>query len=549
MNLSDFNKLFRPRLFSELRTGTFDLLIIGGGITGASIFRDASLRGLRAALVEARDFASGTSSRSSKLVHGGLRYLKTGNFDVTWESCHERDLHVRLNKRLVRPVPFLIPIYLMRGMSRRTLGYAMWGYELMSGLRNHRWHRFLSREETLLRAPGLDGDGLTGGCLYYDAIVNDNRWTLETVKDGLRRGGVAINYAPAIRLTKENGHCTGAVVRDAFAGREHAIRAAVVVNAAGVFADTIRRLDRPDAAPVIALSKGTHLVFDAKDIPLDITVAFSSPVDNRLMFIIREEECFLFGTTDDWQECGPQRPRPGARDVAYLLESLNRFMPSVRADARMVRYAYAGFRPLICKDKTSATPDTTSRADYTEISPSGLISIMGGKLTTARRMAEKTVDRIMRLLRRNVRRSSTHMLSLGGTNEEIAEGISQWSRVCPALKDYVRVLFNRYGTDAHDICRKVIDIFEGRHPDPRAEPIRAEVEYSCAHEMVCTVEDLLERRAGFLSWSCEKRLERARYGAHIIGPLLGATQAEFEEQIGQYQRILREDHSAEAEQH
>src|SRR5829696_7566912 len=185
MGLDTFNKRSRPFILRKLAEEQFDLLVIGGGITGASVFRDATLRGMRVGLVEAKDFASATSGRSSKLIHGGLRYLKDLGLRLAWESCHERNLHVRLNKRLVRPMPFLVPLYRGWGESRASMRLGMMLYEGLSGFRNYRLHRFMSREETLSLAPALPVDGLTGGCLYYDAVVSDNRWTVETVKDGV----------------------------------------------------------------------------------------------------------------------------------------------------------------------------------------------------------------------------------------------------------------------------------------------------------------------------------------------------------------------------
>ena len=256
MGLDSFNKQSRHHILQRLSSEQFDILVIGGGITGASIFRDAVLRGIRVALIEAQDFAAGTSGRSSKLIHGGLRYLRSLGFRLAWESCHERNLHIRLNKRLVRPWRFLIPLYRGQGDSRFMMRLGMWLYEMMSGFENRRIHQFLSRDETLLEAPGIPVEGLVGGCLYYDAIVSDNRWTLETVKDGVRHGGVAINHAPVIRLLKDSVKVSGVHYRDELGGSTYDARARVVINATGVFSDRIRRLDRADVSNLIRLSKG-----------------------------------------------------------------------------------------------------------------------------------------------------------------------------------------------------------------------------------------------------------------------------------------------------
>src|SRR5687768_1719927 len=243
MSLYTFNKGSRPAIFRKLAQEKFDLLIVGGGITGASIFRDASLRGMKVALVEAKDFASATSGRSSKLIHGGLRYIKNLGLGLAWESCHERNLHIRLNKRLVRPLPFLVPLYQNEGEPRWLMRLGMIAYEALSGFNNHRFHRFLNREETLLMAPALPGEGLTGGCLYYDAVINDSRWTMEVLKDGVAQGGLAVNYSTVTQLLHDGERIVGARVYDELSGNQYHIRSKVIINATGIFADQIRRLD------------------------------------------------------------------------------------------------------------------------------------------------------------------------------------------------------------------------------------------------------------------------------------------------------------------
>jgi glycerol-3-phosphate dehydrogenase len=346
MALDTFNKRSRPSIFRNLADENFDLLVIGGGITGASVFRDAALRGMKVALVEAKDFASATSGRSSKLIHGGLRYIKNLGLGLAWESCHERNLHVRLNKRLVRPLPFLVPLYRKRGESRRLMRLGMLLYEALSGFNNHPFHRFLSREETLSLAPALPAHELTGGCLYYDAVINDSRWTMEVLKDGVAHSGVAVNYAPVTELLNQNMRTTGARVYDELSGTHYDVRARVVVSATGIFSDQIRRLDGDRTSKPQRLSKGTHLVFAEADVPLSTTIVFSSPLDGRSLFLAKHEECFLYGTSDHWEEANPNLPIPARTDVDYLLSSLNRFMPEAQLDRSKVQFVYSGFRPL-----------------------------------------------------------------------------------------------------------------------------------------------------------------------------------------------------------
>ena len=521
----------------------FDLLIVGGGITGASIFRDAALRGMRVALVEAKDFASATSGRSSKLIHGGLRYIKNLGLGLAWESCHERNLHIRLNKRLVRPLPFLVPLYRNEGDPRWLMRLGMIAYEALSGFNNHQFHRFLSREETLLMAPALPAEGLTGGCLYYDAVINDSRWTMEVLKDGVANGGVALNYSKVTQLLHEGRQVTGARVYDELSGNHCDIRSRVVVNATGIFADKIKRLDGGDIPPVRRFSKGTHLVFNEEDVPLSTTIVFPSPVDGRSLFLAKHEECFLFGTSDHWEEASPELPIPSEKDVKYLLTSLNRFMPEAQLDQSKVQFVYSGFRPLVSNGDQSTDPSSVTREDSIEVSPSGLVSVIGGKLTTARITAVRVLDRVIKLIGRNPAWSEckTHKVSIGGTNEAVAESLAYWVRRCPKLTSYFRVLYQRYGLDADEICANVTRIHEGS--DPTAEPIRAEVQYVCRHEMVCTLEDLIDRRAGFLYWNIEKRLERLRHGAHVIRTELDLSESEFESQFIAYREHLQRFHS------
>ncbi len=394
-------------------------------------------------------------------------------------------------------------------------------------------------------APGLPADGLTGGCLYYDAVVSDSRWTIETIKDGVRHGGVAVNHAPVTGLLKEDQRVVGASVHDRIGDRAWEMRARVVINATGVFADRIRCMDRRDAPPLIQLSKGTHLVFAEEDVPLTVTTVFPSPMDGRPLFLIKREGCFLYGTTDDWEVSDPGVPSPASRDVQYLLESLHRFMPEAQLDREKVQFAYSGFRPLLSARGSNHDPSAASREDFIEMHPSGLISVVGGKLTTARIMAKRVLKRVVRRLGRTSAWSPcrTQKHSIGGTNEAVAEGLSHWVKQCPRMASYFRILYQRYGLDAHDICAEAMMIHLGKHPDPQAEPIRAEVQYVCRHEMVCTLEDLIDRRAGFLYWNADKRVERLRHGAHVIRNELDITDEEFEQQLTAYKQHLERFHS------
>jgi glycerol-3-phosphate dehydrogenase len=339
-------------------------------------------------------------------------------------------------------------------------------------------------------------------------------------------------------LIKDNSHVVGARVHDDLSSTDYDIRARVVVNATGIFSDQIQRLDGDQKLKPQRFSKGTHLVFAEEDVPLSTTIVFSSPLDGRSLFLAKHEECFLYGTSDHWEEASPDLPIPASTDVEYLLASLNSFMPEAQLDRSKVQFVYSGFRPLFANRDQSSDSSTVTREDHIETSPSGLVNVVGGKLTTARITAERVLDLVIRITGRDPSWSncSTHKVSIGGTNEAVAESLAYWVRRCPRLTSYFRVLYQRYGLDANEICGEVSRLQEG-------EPIRAEVQYVCRHEMVCTLEDLIDRRAGFLYWNAEKRLERLRYGAHIIRAELDLSEAEFESQLLAYRDHLKRFHS------
>jgi glycerol-3-phosphate dehydrogenase len=358
-------------------------------------------------------------------------------------------------------------------------------------------------------------------------------------------GGIALNYAAVTRLLNEDKAVVGAQIHDQLAGEHHDVHARLVVNATGIFADQIRRLDGRGADKLLRLSKGTHMVFAEEDVPLSVTIVFSSPIDGRSLFLAKHEGCFLYGTSDHWEEVSPDLPIPAHTDVEYLLSSLNQFMPEAQLDRTKVQFTYSGFRPLLSSSDGRADPSAASREDYIEVSASGLVSVVGGKLTTARVTATRVLDRVINILGNDPAWSTcrTHKVSIGGTNEAVAESLAYWVRRCPRLTSYFRVLYERYGLDADDICAEVTRMYEDPNSDPQAEPIRAEVQYVCRHEMVCTLEDLIDRRAGFLYWNAEKRLERLRYGAQVIRAELELTEQEFEAQLRAYGEHLERFHS------
>ena len=534
--MADFSRGGRRGLLSGMSSEPLDVLVLGGGITGASIFRDAALRNMRVGLVEARDFGSGASGRSSKLVHGGLRYLQNLSFRRAWEASHERDLHLALNGRFVKPVPILIPTYRWGGDSPAKVRVAMWLYQMMSGLGNARRHRFVDRSETLELGPGLESPRLTSGVVYYDAIVDDARWTLETVKDGVRHGGAAVNHAPVAALVKDGSAIGGAIVRDVLEDRDYSIEASVVINATGAWADQVREMDRPGRQAMVRLSKGTHLVLARDDVPLNVSCVFPSPLDDRHLFLILRDGCFLYGTTDGWHDGPPNDPRPGQVDTEYLVEAIRRFFPGSPLTRSSVLYCYSGYRALPSPKANRSLPWSVGRDDMVEVAPSGLATVVSGKLTTSRALAERVLDRLTAGSDGMDRWSAcrTDSVPIGGADPADAAGPEV--RMPSALAGHFEALHARYGPGAREIIA-------GMTADESGSPFPAEARYVCRNEMACTLEDIVERRVAPLSWSSGQRLEYLRLAAPVIRRELEMGEEEFASGYEGYRRNLGRYHA------
>jgi glycerol-3-phosphate dehydrogenase len=383
-------------MLGRLRAGegaAWDVLVVGGGATGLGVALDASLRGYRTALVEAGDFGQGTSSRSTKLIHGGVRYLRQGDVAMVVESLRERGRLVRNAPGLVRPLPFLIP-----GFRRWEVPYYRIGmgvYDLLAGGARLGPSRALGRDEVLEVVPGLAGAGLRGGVVYYDAQFDDARMAVALAVAAAGVGAVPANYVEVVGLLRRGGAIAGARVRDVVGGGEFDLAARVVVNATGVFADALRRMDDPDVRPRVRPSRGTHIVLDGRYLGGDAALMIPSTDDGRVVFAIPFHGKVLVGTTDTEVEVAEMDPGATGHDIDYLLEHAGRYFssPPGRGD---VLSTFAGLRPLVAAEaRSGGQPDSArlSRKHVVEVSTSGLVSVMGGKWTTFRQMAEDATDR------------------------------------------------------------------------------------------------------------------------------------------------------------
>jgi glycerol-3-phosphate dehydrogenase len=383
----------RGKLFKALEAETFDLLVIGGGVTGAGVARDAAMRGLKVALVEAQDFGSGTSSRSSKMIHGGLRYLAQGDLGLVREAASERKAVERIAPHLTRMTHFVIPAKSAAGVAKLNAG--LWAFERLGGVARDRKHQTWSREQLAANEPSLRTDDLHGAVVYPEYLTDDARLTLANVRSAAAHGAIAANYAPVTDLIVEGGHVVGAVVGDAAGSGGARVRARIIVNAAGPWVDALRKLEDQSAPKRLILTKGIHVVLPAGKLPVSRTIVISTP-DKRSIFAVPKRGMTYIGTTDTFYEEVDYWPRIEAADVDYLLGAVAaRFStpPLTRSD---LTSAWSGLRPLVGEEGKS--PSDISRKDEVWTGPGGVLSIAGGKLTAYRQMAQDVVDRVQKAL-------------------------------------------------------------------------------------------------------------------------------------------------------
>ena len=559
----NFDARQREQYLERLVAEPFDLLVIGGGITGAGVALDAAGRGLRTALVERGDFAAGTSSRSSKLVHGGLRYLQQKEFRLVYEALAERQRLLRLAPHLVKPLPFLIPVFAsgVAGQARarayaRGVGTALWMYDATGGARIGKLHKRLSKRETLELMPDLDGRRLAAGFLYYDARVDDARLTLTVVKTAASLGAVTVNRVEATGLVRDGSRVSGAVLTDRLTGRRIEARASVVVNAAGVWSDELRAMDEGTNPRSIRPAKGVHITLPAGRPALDIAAVLSVPGDKRSVFVIPWGDRIYVGTTDTDYDGSLEDPQCTAADIDYLLGALNSWITSP-IGRQEVLSSWAGLRPLVGGTGGGETrPDSKtadlSRRHSVKVAPSGLVTIVGGKLTTYRAMAEDTVDEAVAVMRHNgpgssgdrrarpripdSRTGSTPLFGAEGYEELTREDAAERLRL-PA--DVVAHLAGRFGGHAQAVAAMVRDRPElGERLVPGLAYLKAEALYAVRYEMALTLEDVLSRRTRALLLDVAATAGAAPSVAELIGPELGWSDEERSRQVDAFLALV-----------
>lgn len=534
----------RTHALDRMEGAAFDLLVVGGGITGAGVALDAAARGLRCALVERRDFASGTSSKSSKLVHGGLRYLQQREVGLVYENLAERQRLLDNAPHLVTPLPFLIPLFGKGGVVDATVARAyssaLWAYDLTGGLRIGRRHRRIGAEEALAHLPTLRTDRLVAGFLYYDAAADDARLTLTLARTAVMRGALAANYAPATALLKDgSGRIRGARVEaeDPVTGARHEleVRADAVVNATGVWADELRSLDDGLHRRSIRPAKGIHVTVRREKLPCDIAVVLPVPGDRRQILVIPWGEEVYVGTTDTDYEGPLDDPVCTSADVDYLLAAVNAFVTEPLSPSDVVG-RWAGLRPLLAADAHGASPDVRtadlSRRHQVEVSPSGLVSVTGGKLTTYRRMAADTVDAAASLLGRGARRSPTRKLPLLGGGPPLS---AEAARRLGVGEETLAHLTSRYGDEAGDVAALVGDDPDLARPLVAGLPyLAAEAVHAARHEMARSLDDVLSRRTRAALHDAVGTAAAAGTASRLVGAELGWSGEQVESEAASF---------------
>ncbi len=496
----------------EAQEGPWDLLVIGGGATGVGIAVDAAARGYDVLLVEQSDFGKGTSSRSTKLIHGGVRYLQQGNVPLVMEALRERGVLARNAPHLVHDLEFVVPNY--DWWEPAFYGIGLKVYDLLAGKYGFGHSRLLSREETRSRIPNLETQGLRGGVLYHDGQFDDARLLIAMARTAARQGATLLNYARVTALVRDgSGFACGAVFEDVEDGSEHEARARAVINATGPFADAVRRLDDPEAAPIIVPSQGVHLVLDRAFLPGDSAIMVPHTRDGRVLFAIPWHGRALLGTTDTPIEEPSLEPRPLQEEIDFILETAAHYVTRDPTEADVLS-VFAGIRPLVGGGEGSTAQ--LSRDHTIQISGSGLITIAGGKWTTYRHMAEDVVDQAATLAALEPRPCVTRRLPIHGYHRHAEKfgALAFYGADAPALADLER----------HD------PELEGRlHPDLRTTA--GEVIWAARYEMARTVEDVLARRSRSLLLDARAAAAAAPAVARLMARELGRSEAWQQAQV------------------
>jgi len=514
----------RDLLIKELRKQPdiiWDIIVIGGGATGLGIALDAASRGYKTLLLEQSDFAKATSSRSTKLVHGGVRYMAQGDLLLVMEALHERGLMLKNAPHLTFNQAFVIPIYTIWDAILYTVGLKF--YDILAGRLSLGKSYFINRKKTIERLPFLKNEGLIGGVVYHDGQFDDSRMALALGKACITNGGLVLNYFKVVSLLKnEKGKVNGVCAKESVSGEEFNLKAKLVINATGIFADEVARMDNPASKPTIRPSQGVHIVLDRSFLESDSAIMIPKTSDGRVLFAIPWYNEVVIGTTDTPLEKISLEPVALEKEISFILNTVELYMvkPPKREDILCV---YAGLRPLAADPDNPASTKEVSRRHKITLSPSGLLSIVGGKWTTYRRMAEETIDKAIKAGFLRKRKCITSDLKL-----TTLKSIDSGNRL------------HIYGDGSSEIDEMI-----NQNPalgiplDPRLPYTKAEIIWICRNEMPLNVEDVLARRTRALLLNAKVSAEMAAEVAYIMAMELGFDLIWQNEQIETYHELVK----------
>ena len=521
----------RDAALERMAGEVFDVVVIGAGATGAGAALDAATRGLSTALLEARDFAAGTSSRSSKLIHGGLRYLEQGEIGLVREALRERSLLLNtLCPHLVRPVPFLYP--LREHWERPYVGAGMVLYDSLGGYKGLKRHRHLTKRAALKLAPALRRDYLVGGIQYYDAQVDDARHTLAVARTAAKYGAAVASNAPVVGFLREAEHVTGVRVRDLRSGREIEVRSRQVVNATGIWTDDLQALVGERGKFQVRASKGVHLVVPRDRVQMETGLILRT--EKSVLFVIPWGRHWIIGTTDTEWDLDKAHPAASSTDIDYVLERANAVLaqPLSHEDVEGV---YAGLRPLLAGESESTS--TLSREHMVAAPVPGLVAVAGGKYTTYRVMARDAIDAVARGLEQSVPQSVTHVTELVGA-EGFAAIWNQRARIADRSGLHVKRvehLLRRYGSRIEELLALIAEDRSLADPLEHADDyLRVEVHYAASHEGALHLDDVLTRRTRISIETFDRGVGAAEPAAALMGAVLGWSDEDVDREVSHY---------------
>jgi glycerol-3-phosphate dehydrogenase len=502
-------------------TIVWDILIIGGGATGLGIALDAVSRGYKTLLVEGSDFAKGTSSRSTKLVHGGVRYLAQGDVRLVREASVERGLLCRNAPHLVKNQTFIIPIYNVWDKLKYTIGLKV--YDWIAGRLTMGRSTFISRSKTIEALPGIQSKGLLGGVLYHDGQFDDSRLAINLVQSIIEKGGSAINYCKVTGLLKnKEGKIEGAIIDDLESGITYGVKAKAVVNATGVFVDDILQMDNASAPKSICVSQGVHLVLDKKFYPSIHALMIPETSDGRVLFAVPWHDKVVLGTTDTPVEEATLEPTALEKEINFILETAGNYLTE-KPTRNDVLSVFAGLRPLAAPKQGEQKTKEISRSHKIIISSSNLFTILGGKWTTFRKMGEDMVDRIERRLQWKHRKPATASLAIHGSMEKV-----NWNDP-----------FYFYGSDASQLTQSMNGT-TGIWISENLKIHKVQVRWAVEHEMARTVEDVLSRRTRALLLDAKESIRICPQVAKLMAEALGKDEVWIENEIKQYTKLAKQ---------